>query len=239
MAFGTFSNADQLSYTLGLRNWDLQQAKYNGVIFSVVANSALQQFQEYNPLAGPTQTAINLFQDQNPGDIFGIQTANNANLPFGTKTVVGEFTDSSTRKLVKKEIPNLNGDIFEDLGFGGEVFTGVGIVFGSAYYDALYNFKTYFINDSAVNAKDRNVLVHPILGSIPRTFLNSYEYTYTYDKWRSVVFRFSFMCENVGTTQTPTQSLSSVLTQTLANVQNISLGLRQASVEAGQVSGLI
>ena len=233
-----FGSIDQVAYTLGLNNWDLQQAKYNGVIFSVVSDSALQRFQEYNPLAGPTQTVINLFQDQDPGDIFGTQTANNANLPYGTKSVLSDFTDSTKRKLVKKNIPNMDGDIYEDLGFGGEMFTGNGIVFGSAYYDALYNFQTYFINDSAVNPADRNVLQHPIRGVIPRTFLSACSYTYEHTKWRAVVFKFTFLCENVGTAQAPTQSISSMLTSALSNIQNLAGGIDQAQVTATDLAGI-
>lgn len=234
-----FGNIDQIANTLGLNNWDLQVGSYNGVTFHMANDSALNQLQKYNPLAGPVQTAINVYKDQNAGDVFGTHTTTNSALPYGTKTVAKNFSDLAERRLVKHNVPNMEGDVFEDLGFNGESFSGVGIVFGSEYYSALYNFETYFINDNAVKTSDLHILRHPIRGVIKNTYLQSAQIQYVYNKWRACVFTFKFESENVGTVRPVSSTIANKLNQGLANAQGIATGMSQAVSDGNVLGGLL
>ena len=237
MAFS--SDIDAVANILGINNWDIQQATYNGVVFHVSENTALSQFQDYDPLAGPVQTAINVFQNQNAGDVFGTNTTNNKNLPYGTKSVVSDFKDVANRKLVKHSVPNMQGDIFEDLGFAGETFVGTGVVFGTAYYSALFNFETYFINDKAVSEADRHVLNHPIRGKITDTYLVDYEIQHVSKRAKACIFTFRFASEKVGTTRADSNSISNMINRGLAGAQGIAGGLSQLGQDINTIGGLL
>lgn len=210
---GLISQAQIIAQQLGINTWQIQTGSYNGVAFHVVPSVLAQLNKLLNPAAGivdATQRLIGI----------GSLDTNNTNLPYGTGAISLGITDSGTRKLKVHTLPNSN-DVFEDLGWYGETITVTGILFGSAYSQALNNILNNFLNDSSVPAINRNVLVHPILGRMPNTYLQSYKRIHNPNMWRSCMYEFTFRTSvplaQISNT-TPTilsklnQSISAILT---------------------------
>lgn len=206
--FGVLSQVDALAQELGVNNWQLQPAKYNGVVFHVVRPLLDRLNNDLNPFAGVLDNAISAF---------GIDPAanlgDNTNLPFGTSTVSTNIVDSGRAKMVVHEIPN-GEDVFENLGWYGENITFLGIMWGSAYATALQNIQNAFFNPAAVPAStDKYVLVHPILGTIKNTRLMSYRRIHVSNKWRAVLYEFTFR------TPKPVSQIQAKPVDTLSQIQ--------------------
>lgn len=193
------SIASEIAQDLGLDNWSISPASYNGVAFQVFTSLP----QSLNPLRGTTVQGYNA----NP------QTAP---LPLFTNAGVYNVQDRARRRLVIHDIPNRDGTFMEDQGWEGETYTMMSILFGINYQPVLSNIRNYFTNDASVSnpTANLNVLVHPIYGTIRNVKLSEMTSLHSYDKWRAVVLRLTFIADNqIGTFPVADSSLASQIFQ--------------------------
>ncbi len=183
---GILSEAEIIANELGVNSWQLSQGSYNGVVFHVVQPLLNRLNDDLNPAAGILDATNQLIGAQNQ------EAGDNTTLPYGTTTVSTAITDIGSRKLAIHELPN-NEDVFEDMGWRGEIYVMQGIIFGAAYSQALQNIMNVFINDANAFPGEQNVLVHPILGTIQSTtYLIGYKRIYNPNLWRSTMYEFVF-----------------------------------------------
>jgi hypothetical protein len=207
---GVLSEANIIATELGIDNWQIVQGSYNGCVFHVVQSIASRLNDTLNPAAGiiDSTTALIGASTEEPG------ISDNSNLPYGTSTTSTNILDMGRRKLVIHQLPN-NEDVFEDLGWNGEIFIIQGIIFGAAYSQALNNILNVFLNDSKALANQRNVLIHPILGTIQSpTYLMAYKRIHAPNCWRSCMYEFVFR------SAAPVSLLSNVTNTSVFNLNN-------------------
>jgi len=220
---GVLSEADIIANELGINNWQLVQGSYNGIVFHVVKSTLGRLNDQLNPLAGVVDATTQLIGAQN-------LTANgfndNTNLPYGTTTVSTAMTTIGSRKLVKHDLPN-NGDVFEDMGWNGDIYVIQGIIFGAAYSQAQQNLMNVFVNDENAFPGEQNVLVHPLLGTIPgRVYLSNYKEVYNPNLWRSVMYEFVFNAQTpYASIKNYAANITSGINSAVSNVLSISTAL--------------
>ncbi|MFN8787814.1 MAG: hypothetical protein ACK5XF_00465 [Neisseriaceae bacterium] len=184
---------------LGLANgWDLQNAQYNGVNFYIAKPFGANAF------AGAISNLIDTIDTATA--MIGSSTASfplNSNLPLGTKEHLQEIRDNVRRKLVVHPLVNSNSNVIEDLGFDVERFHGIGLIVGDSYYSAYTNLYNYFLARSGdityenIPKQYRNVLQHPIRGKIDNVFLYEFKVIHSSQRWKSILFEFSFVAQEV------------------------------------------
>lgn len=212
------AQAEAIANELGLNGWQIQTGSYNGVAFHVVPSILNKLNQDLNPATGAIDSTINLLG-------IGSLSQNNENLPYGTKAVSTGISDRTHRKLVIHRPPN-NADIFEDMGWFGDTFSIQGILFGSAYSQALNNILNGFLNDPNSTNPNRNVLVHPILGRIENVMLVDMQRIHEPKMWRCCLYQFNFACTKP--VAVLTQNISSTLNainSTITGILTIITGL--------------
>jgi len=216
--------AEEAAYLAGLDNWQLQEASYNGIQFMVFGNNF---FENNNPFRGITYSGI--LGPATPPD-----NGTNA-LPFGTKVSIGNVQDRIERRLVIHDVPNRDGNLIESLGFEGETYTMIGLIAGPQYYERFNTIRTGFTADPQSTNSETNILVHPLYGAIPKTYLKSWQLVHSSEKWRAVAVMFEFVSDNrpgpiLASTETTSQiyaaiSLIETLVTSLAEVLNLSSAL--------------
>lgn len=198
--------AQTLASTLGLNNWQLDAGSYNGVKFHLVTSGILDNLNRFNPAAGAIAQVSGLLS--RAGLIGGVIPATNDNLPYGTSTVAKNVTDVGNKKYARHRIPNSQYNVLEDLGWDGETIRVIGIMFGSSALEANNNLFNVMINPTTVLPKDRNVLVHPVLGSIQNVLLTSYKRIHSSEFYKAISYEFTF--ETSSPVQAVTSALSSI-----------------------------
>lgn len=215
--------ANEIARLFGLDQWDLQEATYNGVTFQVLAP---------NPLV-----ANNPFQGVSFPSFSGVTTDNGTNLPYGTKTGLSQVRDSSAARLAIHDIPNRDGTFVEKLGFTGETYTMVGILWGPSYYERLQAMRAAFSSEPpAVPLSSYQVLIHPLNGKITPAYLRRMEYIHASTKFRAVAFVLEFVCDNVvALNLVGSAGNQDALYAALAELENLAISL----AEALQISSLL
>lgn len=208
-AAGTIANA------IGLNNWQLYQGSYNGVKFHLIVAGALDNLNRFNPAAGITTKVEGLLTRASQVGA-NITPPDNTKLPYGTSTVAKNVNDAGSKKYARHTIPNANYNVLEDMGWNGETIRVVGIIFGSSSLDANNNLFNVIINPTSVSPTNRNVLVHPVLGTINNVFLTSYRRIHSSDAYKAIAYEFVFE------TSSPVQSqaLAKTSLSQLASVFN-------------------
>lgn len=196
---------------LGLFNgWDLQNAQYNGVNFYIAKPFG-------SGIITNTLDAINTATS-----LIGLDTASfplNSKLPTGTKEHLQEIRDNIRRKLVVHPLVNTNSNIIEDLGFEAERFNGIGLIVGDNYYTAYSNLYNYFLARNGdvtyenIPQEYRNVLQHPVRGKIENVYLYEFRVIHSSQRWRSILFEFTFISQEVTSVTQKSQSIISKVNQ--------------------------
>ncbi len=185
-----FGYANTVAGILGLNNWQLNPGSYNGCKFHLIVSGILDNLNQYNPAAGAISQVSGLLSRANV--IGGVLPATNDNLPYGTSAVSKNITDTGSRKYVRHRLPNSNSNVLEDLGWDGEIVKCVGIIFGSSSLQANNNLFNVMINPTSVPFIDRNVLVHPVLGTIRDVLLIGYKRIHSSEYWKAIAYEFIF-----------------------------------------------
>lgn len=203
---GLLSQAALLAKQLGINTWQIQTGSYNGVAFHIVPDIISRLNKTFNPAAGIIDSTKRLIG-------VGNKSTDNTNLPYGTIVSSTNISDSGNRKLIVHAMPN-SEDIFEDLGWYGETITIIGVLSGNAYTQALNNILNIFMNDEKAAPKSRNVLVHPIFGTIENVYLQSYKRIHNPNMWRSCIYEFTFR------TSKPVAKITSNVSSALTQLNN-------------------
>lgn len=207
----TFGYANTIASVLGLNNWQLNPGSYNGCKFHLITSGILSNLNQYNPAAGAISQISGLLSRANL--IGGVLPATNDNLPYGTSTVAKNITDVGSRKYARHRLPNSNYNVLEDLGWDGEVIKCVGIMFGSSSVQANNNLFNVMINPSSVPITNRNVLVHPVLGTIQNVLLIGYKRIHASEYYKAIAYEFTFETSSPILAQTtPLSALSQIAT---------------------------
>lgn len=207
-----FGFANTVANAIGLNNWQLYPGSYNGVKFHLIAAGVLDNLNRFNPASGAISQVEGLLTRSN---LIGntVAPADNTKLPFGTSTVAKNVNDSGSKKYARHRVPNTNYNVLEDLGWDGEVIRVVGIIFGSSSVDANNNLFNVIINPTSVKPQDRNVLVHPVLGTVNNVFLTSYRRIHSSETYKAIAYEFTFETSSPILAQaTPLNNLSKIAT---------------------------
>lgn len=211
--------ANELSSMLGLDSWQIKTGTYNGVAFHIIPSVTNKLNRQLNPASGIINATNNLIGNST-------LDSNNLTLPYGTYGTSLNISDSCSLKTVVHRIPN-NPNVFELMGTNGEVFTIEGIIWGSAYSNAIGNLFKTMLNPSSVPNKVRYVLVHPIWGTIPNVYLLSYKRIHNPKLWRACMYQFTFeSTQPIGFTNSNSQpnDLTSI-SNNISSILNICNGL--------------
>jgi len=212
--------ASTVANILGLNNWQLEPGSYNGVKFHLVVSGILGNLNRFNPAAGAISQVSGLLSKA--GLIGNLLPPTNDNLPYGTSTISKNITDSGSRKFARHRLPNSNQNVLEDLGWDGEQIRVIGIMFGSSSLEANNNLFNVMINPSIVSIQNRNVLVHPVLGTIRNVLLTSYKRIHSSEYYKAISYEFVFE------TSAPVLSVSTPNLSTLATVFNTAVSVYNA-----------
>lgn len=212
--------ANKIADFLGLNKWDLSPGSYNGVKFHIIKPGILEALNRFNPAAGVISDIEGLTSAFGNKSNLSAKQTNDA-LPFGTTTVTTNIQDSGRRKLIMHRIPNANFDIPEDKGFGGDMIKCIGIMFGPSALLAAQNFFRAALNDNAASPVVRNVLVHPVFGTLQNVFLESYERIHSSDYFRAITFNLVFRLTQPISINVPQASLVSSIYSTIKSLLNL------------------
>ncbi len=234
----SFGYANTIAGVLGLNNWQLNPGSYNGCKFHLISSGVLANLEQYNPAAGAISQVSGLLSRANL--IGGVLPATNDNLPYGTSTVSKNVTDTGSKKYVRHRLPNSNSNVLEDLGWDGEIIKCVGLIFGSSALQANNNLFNVMINPNSVSILNRNVLVHPVLGTIRDVLLISYKRIHSSEYWKAIAYEFTFETSSPILAQTsPLSNLSQIASAfnaitSVYSAINSSIGLATTLFTAGK-----
>lgn len=205
----TFGYANTVASVLGLNNWQLNPGSYNGCKFHLITSGILDNLNRFNPAAGAISQVSGLLSRANL--VGGVTPATNDSLPYGTSTVAKNIVDTGNKKYIRHRLPNSNINILEDLGWDGEIIKCVGIMFGSSSLQANNNLFNVMINPTSVSPTNRNVLVHPVLGTINDVLLISYKRIHSSEFYKAITYEFTFETSSPILSQTkPLSALSQI-----------------------------
>lgn len=233
----SFGFANTIAGVLGLNNWQLNPGSYNGCKFHLITSGILSNLERFNPAAGAISQVSGLLSRANL--IGGIVPATNDSLPYGTSTVSKSISDTGSRKYIRHRLPNSNSNVLEDLGWDGEIIKCVGIMFGSSSVQANNNLFNVMINPTSVPLINRNVLVHPVLGTIRDVLLIGYKRIHSSEAWKAIAYEFTFETSSPILAQTsPLSTLSQIASAfsavtSIYSAINSSIGLAKTLQIAG------
>lgn len=208
----SFGLANTAANLIGLNNWQLYPGSYNGVKFHLVTSSGASTLDMFNPASGAIANIEGLITKASQTGV-NLTPPDNTQLPYGTVPVAKNVIDAGTKKYARHRIPNANANVLEDLGWDGETIRVIGIIFGSSSLTASNNLFNVMINPTAVSAKNRNVLVHPVLGTITNVLLTSYRRIHTSEAYKAIAYEFVFETSSPVQAQAiPTSALSQIAT---------------------------
>lgn len=182
------SNLVAIANALGLNNWQLIQAKYNGCSFY-----SLQSLSGSIMQSDIAKSISNGIYATNK--IFGGSStdANASSKLFMTTMALLNVNDNLNRKLVRKKLPYANQDNIEDMGLSGWSFSVNAIFIGTEYLQALNNFLAAVASPDPTVA---NQLVHPIYGLITgNTYLANIRLRYSSEARMAVALELTFEAE--------------------------------------------
>lgn len=175
-------NANLIAELIGLNEWNLQEASYNGVLFTWMNPS----YAGVDPLA----SLINYVE--NP--------TNNAKPNFETTAYGYSATDGISRKLATFSPPGYSGEYCDDFNIGGVVIEMVGLIVGPSYQQVLDKCLIYF-NDVETMPGSRlgkltqgnfRVLNHVVYGRIENVYLQNMTVLTSDENYQAASFRLTF-----------------------------------------------
>lgn len=199
--------ANQIANLVGLREWDLFQANYNGCSFMTMAPTALESL-------NPAQGIINL--SRTAGSFGGYTKANDPNSGlFATTMHMLQSRDSIKRKIVRHSIPHSNVDIIDDFGWGGFSFKMNAIFNGTQYLMALDNFIQRVVNENNPNVKTiigskYHQLLHPVMGIMNDVYLSEINIIHESKVFKGVTLELQFESTNSGYINTNLTDISNI-----------------------------
>lgn len=215
------SYISEIAQILGLENWDLQQASYNGCSFMTVVSN----FEFLNPANG----LFDALQSQpHTKKIFGYNSKDpNSNL-YATRMHLTKATDKRSKKIVRRKIPNADFDVLQNMGSGGCSFTMNAVFTGENYLQALYNFEQAAFNDDSFknNPNIYKVLVHPIWGKTLDVELSELERVHESSVFKGVTLTLQFECSN-GLLTVPKKSSLTDVGEQFNKIQSAIVALSQ------------
>ncbi len=210
----TLTLVDDLFNLTNLGNWQLAPASYNGVALMVPTGNADISTDSFSinvdqiPFAG-AYTALEEFT----GDKV---------IPFGTHLGVTQVKDQINRRLVIHDIPGRDGNYFEQQGWSGETFTIQAVFWGIGYQVLYQQALINLLNDSIISPANRNILVHPIRGTVQNCLLTSYVIDNTYARANCCILHLTFKADNTPFTKAfPISPLTKLYEEIAAIAQGV------------------
>lgn len=177
------SNANLIADLIGLNEWQLQEASYNGILFTWMNPS----YSGLDPLASLIQY---------------VENPTNAKPNYQTTSYGYSASDNISRKLAIYSPPNYSGDYCEDYGPMGVIVEMVGIITGPSYQQVLDNILVCF-NDTesfpgsglgSFTGSDFRVLNHVVYGRVENVFLQSIDILTSDENYQAASFKVTFRC---------------------------------------------
>lgn len=215
----TLAQINGLATELGLDNWQIQQASWNGYIFSTVSNNILNNL---GTGLGPISTAITAANNiiDATGKIIGSDSSSGT-VPPGAKMVAMNSVDQFKRKVGINELPN-GKDNIRGLGYNGQMITLLGIAWGTNYLTAVKNnLVNMFYSDDTVkrnNPEAYHVLNHPFFGQLNGCWLLEMEIIHTSTTWRAAVYQLKFRTEEPIISNQNSQSVIQTINDTISGI---------------------
>lgn len=208
----TLAQINGLASELGLDNWQIQQASWNGYIFSTTSNNVLDNLGtglgQISSVIGAAQNITTATQK-----IIG-NSSSAGSVPGGAKMVAMDSIDRFTRKIAINKLPN-GKDNIRGLGYNGQEIIMTGILWGTNYLTGLKNnlIGMYFSDDLVIqnNPTSYHVLNHPFFGQINGCWLVDMEIVHKSSQWRAAVYKLKFQTEEpIIITQSPDSLLNTL-----------------------------
>jgi hypothetical protein len=226
---------------LGLEQWQLNNASYNGVSFTIF-DSAVNKF---NPLSALTGSHVNQFMNTlSPvNNISNFPSDPNGLLNYDTKIALNRINDTLSRKLSIYRLPGYNGYVLQDQGFDGSKHTATGLFVGSDYLTAFDNFLIAATNDENAQGA-QNILVHPIHGELDECYITNINVTFASDKWQALIFEFTFVCAQglLSVTEHSAQSalskIASVINEVMETINGIGTSISDVQLAMGLMTNI-
>lgn len=199
MAINTLATLEQingLATELGLNNWQIQEASWNGYIFSIISNNIINNL---GTGLGPISTVIDATNNiiDATKRVIG-NDPNSGQVPGGAKINAMSTIDEFSRKVALNELPN-GKDNIRPLGYNGNSFTMIGIAWGANYLSAVKNnLINMFYSDEIVkqnNPTAYHVLNHPFYGQVNNSWLLNMKLIHNSTTWRACVYELRFRTE--------------------------------------------
>lgn len=242
LPFNLAGVANQVANIIGINDWALQEASYNGAQFHWMVPS----YSGLNPLDG----VISYVQSDLSNEP--------QKLNYGTWSNIVNMRDSVSRKLAVFPVPNYDGFYIEDFGANGVPIDIIGIIYGPDYLEVLEKCLIAF-NDvetfpgsgiGKVSGNNFRQFVHPVFGVPPASatsittqtnnnvFFARMDVITSSDKFRAASFRLSLLSQtpsyllNVSTVPSWQEQAQGVLNQ----AQNITVSIAQTEplIEIGK-----
>ena len=195
-AFTSLVRIQGIAQELGIDEWQLQQGSYNGYIFHVVDNVLDQLNKNYNPL-DPAINEIRSLASNATKKSLGVSAKDSTTIPFGAGIGSTQIQDRVARKIAINPLPN-GKDNIQQLGYSGQMFSILGILWGSTYLEVRDQMQKMMYSDDDVLANNPNeyhVLNHPILGRIKNCWLIEMQHVNISSVWRGALYRLVFRSE--------------------------------------------
>lgn len=193
---------------LGLDNWQLSTASFNGINFTV----AMTPGSAFNPNDIPFSGAYDAYES----------LTGNSDIPFGTSLGTYSVTDSCKAKNVVHPLVNYNGSFIQPMGVEGEKFTLEVIFFGLGYQVLLQKALVGILNiNKTVIPENLNVLVHPVRGVINNCFYDSHTVQHSSGACQAARLTINFITDYVPTTTNESTSTYAKLYEKIQEISTI------------------
>lgn len=186
LGIGSFAN--QVADIVGINNWNIQEASYNGALFHWMAPAS----SGVDPLGAVVQYAQNNLSD-NP------QKPN-----YSTWSNLNNFQDTISRKLVVYAVPNYDGYYVEDYGSNGVLLEFVGLIFGTDYMDVLDKCVQAFSdspnalgsNIGNLSGNNFRVLNHPLFGQVNGVYFKDFSVITASNRFQAASFKLTLIASD-------------------------------------------
>lgn len=188
---------NNIASDLGLNEWDIQDASYNGFQFATISKDALSYISGAN--LGIVSTIASGYEQLS--DTLKLQVGQQQNeitkIPVGSYAGVLGIQDMPKRNLIKRNLPH-GGTNIRDLGYNGEIISFICIFSGNSYQSAVSNIRAMYYSDQEIQVNDVNyhVLIHPLYKApITGCWIDNFELLSQPNMKKTAIARFTFYTE--------------------------------------------
>lgn len=222
----TLAQINGLATELGLDNWQIQQASWNGYIFSTVSSNIISNLGTgLGPISTVASATANIIEATSK--VIGADSLA-GNVPAGSKLQAMNTIDRFQRKHSINDLPN-GKDNIRGLGYNGQEITIIGIAWGSNYLSALKNnLVSMFYSDEIVkknNPEKYHVLNHPFFGQLDKCWLLDMRVIHSSTSWRAAVYELKFRTEEPIINTKGTRSTTQIINDTISGILGASAAL--------------